>query len=56
MLGENEQRWRELCERAAKETDPDRLIELVREINRLLEAKKQRLRRAAPGGRPDKPE
>jgi hypothetical protein len=56
MLGENEQRWRELCERAAKETDPDRLIALVQEINRLLEAKEQRLRRAAPGRRPGKPE
>lgn len=56
MLGENEQRWRELCERAAKETDPDRLMELVAEINRLLEGKEQRLRsvvRPASTGPPD---
>ena len=29
--------WRVLCEQAAKEEDPKRLVELVQEINRLLE-------------------
>ena len=28
--------WRSLCEQAATEQDLDRLLELVREINRLL--------------------
>jgi hypothetical protein len=31
------ERWKELCERAAKEQDPKRLSELAQEINRLLE-------------------
>jgi len=30
------ERWRSLCEQAATEQDLDRLLELVREINRLL--------------------
>jgi hypothetical protein len=34
---ENEgERWRTLCEQAAKEQDLERLLQLVREINRLL--------------------
>jgi hypothetical protein len=44
MQGENAERWRMLCERAASEQDPARLMELVREINRLLEEKEERLR------------
>jgi hypothetical protein len=34
-----------LCEQAATEQDPDKLMELVREINRLLEEKESRLKR-----------
>jgi len=30
------ERWRALCEQAAREQDLERRIELVREINRLL--------------------
>jgi hypothetical protein len=30
-------RWKVLCERASNEHDPDKLIELVIEINRLPE-------------------
>jgi hypothetical protein len=34
---ENEhERWRKLCEQAGKEQDLERLLKLVREINRLL--------------------
>ena len=36
--------WRELCEQAAAEQDPQKLHELVREIIRVLEAKEQRSR------------
>ena len=36
MQGENGERWKHLCEQAAVEQDPQRLLELVREINRLL--------------------
>jgi len=42
-MQENEERWRELCERAAKEMDPARLQELIQEINRLLDEKHRRL-------------
>jgi len=31
------EKWRELCAKAATETDPQRLLELVKEINRILE-------------------
>jgi hypothetical protein len=44
MQGDTAERWRALCEQAAKEQDPQRLLELTTEINRLLEAKEQRLR------------
>jgi hypothetical protein len=43
MRGETEERWRQLCEQAVHEKDPKKLIELMQEINRLLEAKEQRL-------------
>jgi len=43
VQGENAERWRLLCERAATEKDPAILMELVREINRLLEEKEERL-------------
>ena len=32
-----EQDWRNLCERASRETDPDKLMELVYQIDRALE-------------------
>ena len=35
MEAEHE-RWRNLCEQAANEQDLERLLQLVREINRLL--------------------
>ena len=36
-MANNEERWRELCALAAVEQDPKKLMELVREITRLLE-------------------
>jgi hypothetical protein len=42
MIGENGERWRILSAQAANEQDPEKLHELVREINRLLEEKQQR--------------
>jgi hypothetical protein len=44
LNGEN---WVELCARAAVEQDPRKLLELVSEINRLLEVRKNRLSKAA---------
>lgn len=43
MEGEVRDRWQKLCEQAATEQDPHKLMELVREINRLLEEKELRL-------------
>ena len=43
MRGQTEERWRELCELARVEQDPERLMVLVREITRLLEEKQARL-------------
>jgi hypothetical protein len=39
MEGEARERWLSLCEQAASEQDPERLMELVSEINRILEDK-----------------
>jgi hypothetical protein len=44
MRGEKLEQWRQLCELAAIEQDPEKLLALVKEINRLLEAKENRLR------------
>ena len=43
MQEQQKERWKELCELAAQEQNPKRLIELVAEINRLLEQREQRL-------------
>ena len=45
MDGETRERWQQLCAQAADEQDPQMLLELVKEINRLLEAKERRLAR-----------
>jgi hypothetical protein len=37
MEGEQTERWQELCAQAAGEKDPDKLLALVQEINRILE-------------------
>jgi hypothetical protein len=44
VLGEERERFLELCGLAANEEDPHRLLEFVREINNLLEAKEERLK------------
>lgn len=41
---QNKERWKELCEQAAVEQDSIKLIKLVREINRLMKEKEDRLR------------
>ena len=43
MQGESKERWQKLCEQAATEQDPDQLIVLIQEINRLLAEKEKRL-------------
>jgi len=41
MQGPDKERWVQLCEQAAIEQDPIKLLALTSEINRLLEAKEQ---------------
>jgi hypothetical protein len=43
MQGETGDKGRELCEQAAVEHDPEKLLEIFHEINRMLEEKEQRL-------------
>lgn len=38
------EQWLRLCELAAREQDPAKLLRLVEEINRLLQEKEQRLK------------
>jgi hypothetical protein len=44
---EDQERWKELCELAAKEQDSKKLMELTREIIRLLNEKDARLKQPA---------
>ena len=44
-MQENHEKWLELCALAAMEQNRNRLLELTREINRLLEQKEQRLKK-----------
>jgi hypothetical protein len=44
MQGKTKERWQELCEQAAREQDSQRLAELVKEIDRLLTEKQERLK------------
>ena len=46
LKGKTGDRWRTLCENAAVEQDSDKLLELKKEINRLLDEKEQRLQSA----------
>ena len=53
MLGEAREEWLQLCELAANEQDSEKLLALVKQINRLLDEKDQRLkqpRRRGPIG------
>jgi hypothetical protein len=52
MQGAIKERWWVLCEQAAKEQDSERLMELVKEINDLLEKKQARLDHAATSDKP----
>jgi len=44
VKGEAHERWMELCALAAEEQDPEKLLALTMEINRLLEEKENRLK------------
>ena len=44
MNSDSKERWMQLCEQAAVEQDPRKLLELVAEINRVLEKREDRLK------------
>ena len=44
MKGETGELWFRLCAEAAEEQDSERLLDLVKQINDLLEAKQKRVR------------
>jgi hypothetical protein len=50
LQGAKKEYWMQLCELAANEQDPEKLMELVKEINRLLEEKELRLKGATRKG------
>jgi hypothetical protein len=52
MQGKVKEDWIQLCEQVAIEKDPERMLELVRELNRMLEEKENRFERerTARGG------
>ena len=43
-MREQKEKWFELCEQAAVEQDPEKLMALVRQINALLDEKERRVR------------
>jgi hypothetical protein len=40
MIDKDKEPWRELCEQAATEQDPKKLVKLLTKINQLFEAKR----------------
>ena len=44
MRGNTKELWEQFCEQAAVEQDPDKLVQLAKEINRMLEEKENRLK------------
>ena len=44
--------WQELCQAAANEEDPQKLMKLIAEINRDLQTKEDRLRQHQPVRQP----
>ena len=49
MKGEKREIWMHLCEQAAVEQDPDKLMDLIKQINQLLEEKERRLKGDSTG-------
>ena len=41
MRGEAKERWRELCERAVVEQDPDRFLTTIQQLLQVLEEREQ---------------
>jgi hypothetical protein len=47
-----ENNWRELCEQIMKENDPEKLMDLVEQLNQALETREEELRNIARGKMP----
>jgi hypothetical protein len=45
MQAERKEQWLQLCELAANEQDSDKLLDLVKEMLRLLDEKEERLKK-----------
>jgi hypothetical protein len=43
MRGEKRERWMDICSQVANEQDPDKVLELVKKLNEMLEEKEKRL-------------
>jgi hypothetical protein len=43
VVQDTTERWKQLCAEAADEKDPDRFLELIKQINDILEEKRLRL-------------
>jgi hypothetical protein len=46
LQGETKERWRELCEEALVEKDPDRFVATIQELLQVLEDREERRRNA----------
>jgi hypothetical protein len=53
LKGEKREIWMHLCEQAAVEQDPDKLMDLIKQINQLLEEKERRLKGESSFSDPD---
>jgi hypothetical protein len=53
MQNEKKEHWMSLCEQAAAEQNPERLLELIAEINRMLDEKDKRLQAGTKAGKRD---
>ena len=42
LRGETKERWKELCERAVVEQDPDRFVATIQELLQVLEDREER--------------
>ena len=56
MQGPTRERWFDLCQQAAVEEDPVKLLELITEINDILEEKEKRLQAERKGSGKADPE
>ena len=48
MLRENQERWKQLCQQASTEQDPEKLRALIKEINDLLNEKYNHVNNSVP--------